>query len=133
MGQPAAKQGDRVTAVDSHLIQPPSGPPVALPNPFSGVIDGGLSPNVRINGRPAATVGSTATNTPPHVPQGGTFVNPPTNKGSVSTGSSTVRINKRPAARAGDTAITCNDPAPAPVGTVVVAPAGPSRVVRIGG
>lgn len=133
MSQPAAKQGDRVTAVDTHLIQPPSGPPVPVPHPFDGVIDGGLSHNVRINGRPAATVGSTATNTPPHIPQGGTFVNPPTNQGRISTGSSTVRINHKPAARADDTALTCNDPVPAPVGTVVVASAGAARVVRIGG
>jgi uncharacterized Zn-binding protein involved in type VI secretion len=28
-------------------------------------------------------------------------------------------INNKPAARTGDTAMTCNDPAPLPVGTVV--------------
>jgi uncharacterized Zn-binding protein involved in type VI secretion len=128
MGAPAAKQGDRVTAVDTHLIQPPSGPPVALPNPFDGVIDGGLSTDVRINGLSAATVGTTATNTPPHIPQGGTFVNPPTNQGRITRGSATVRINGKPAARAGDTAVTCNDPAPLPVGTVVA-----TSTVWIGG
>lgn len=128
MGVPAAKQGDRVTAVDMHLIQPPSGPPVLVPHPFSGIIDGALSTDVKINGLPAATVGSTATNTPPHIPQGGTFVIPPTNQGQISIGSTTVRINKKPAARAGDTALTCNDPVPLPVGTVVAA-----GTVRIGG
>lgn len=128
MGAPAARQGDRVTAVDMHLIQPPSGPPVLLPHPFSGIIDGALSADVTINGLPAATVGSTATNTPPHIPQGGTFVIPPTNQGQISTGSTTVMINKKPAARAGDTALTCNDPVPLPVGTVVAA-----GTVRIGG
>lgn len=128
MGAPAAKQGDRVTAVDMHLTQPPSGPPVLEPYPFNGIIDGGTSSNVKINGLPAATVGSTATNTPPHIPQGGTFVNPPTNQGQISAGSGTVRINKKPAARAGDTALTCNDPTPLPVGTVVA-----TSTVRIGG
>ena len=128
MGAPAAKQGDRVTAVDMHLIQPPTGTPVSLPNPFNGIIDGNLSTDVKINGMPAATVGSTATNTPPHVPQGGSFVNPPTNQGQINKGSATVRINKKPAARAGDTALTCNDPAPLPVGTVVA-----TSTVRIGG
>ena len=120
MGQPAAKQGDRVTALDTHLIQPP-GPtsPVPVPHPFSGIIDGGLSSNVNIEGRPAATVGSTATNTPPHIPQGGSFVKPPSNKANIITGSATVFINGKAAARLGDTALTCNDPVDLPVGTVV--------------
>jgi uncharacterized Zn-binding protein involved in type VI secretion len=120
MGQPAAKQNDRVTATDIHLIQPP-GPtsPVPTPNPFSGIIDGGLSANVNIMGMPAAIVGSTAMNTPQHVPTGGTFVNPPTNQGTIVGGSATVMINGQPSARNGDTALTCNDPVPAPVGTVV--------------
>lgn len=72
-----------------------------------------------IQGRPAATLGSTATNMPPHIPIGGTFVNPPTNKATIVSGSAIVLINGKPAARAGDTALTCNDPAPLPVGTVV--------------
>src|SRR5215472_6236114 len=119
MSQPAAKQGDRVTAIDMHLIQPPAtAPPVLVPHPFSGILDGGLSGDVRIGGLPAATVGSTATNTPPHVPIGGTFVRPPSNQGRVITGSTTVRINGKPAARAGDTGMTCNDPVDLPVGTV---------------
>lgn len=120
MGQPAAKQGDRITAVDTHLIQPPgSSPPVPVPHSFNGIIDGGLSSDVMIEGRPAATVDSTATNTPPHIPQGGSFVNPPRNQGRIIRGSATVFINGKPAARAGDTALTCNDPADLPVGTVV--------------
>lgn len=120
MGQPAAKQGDRVTAVDIHLIQPP-GPvsPVPVPHPFSGVIDNGLSANVNIQQAPAAILGSTATNTPPHVPIGGTFVVPPRNQATIIRGSATVFINSKPAARAGDTALTCNDPVDLPVGTVV--------------
>jgi uncharacterized Zn-binding protein involved in type VI secretion len=119
MGQPAAKQGDRITAVDTHLIQPPgTSPPVPVPHPFSGIIDGGLSSNVNIQGLPAATLGSTATNTPPHIPQGGSFVIPPRNRGQIIRGSATVFINSQPAARAGDTALTCNDPVDLPVGTV---------------
>jgi uncharacterized Zn-binding protein involved in type VI secretion len=120
MGQPAAKQGDRVTAIDTHLIQPP-GPssPVPVPHPFSGIIDGALSSDVKIEGKPAATVNSTATNTPPHIPQGGSFVNPPKNRAQIIRGSATVFINNKPAARSGDTALTCNDPVDLPVGTVV--------------
>jgi uncharacterized Zn-binding protein involved in type VI secretion len=120
VGQPAAKLGDKIVAVDTHIIQPP-GPtaPVPVPHPFVGIITGGVSSNVFINGAPAATLGSTATNLPPHIPIGGTFVNPPTNQATIISGSPIVMINGKPAARAGDTAITCNDPAPLPVGTVV--------------
>jgi uncharacterized Zn-binding protein involved in type VI secretion len=70
-------------------------------------------------GLPAATVGSTATNQPPHVPSGGSFVRPPANKGEIILGSATVSINGKAAARAGDTATTCNDPNDLPAGTVV--------------
>lgn len=122
MGQPAAKQGDQILATDTHivLIPSPGGPvPTPLPHPFTGMIDGNLSASVKIMGMPAATVGSTATNTPPHIPQGGPFQIPPTNQGQITMGSATVMINGKPAARSGDTAMTCNDPAPAPVGTVM--------------
>jgi uncharacterized Zn-binding protein involved in type VI secretion len=122
MGAPAAKQGDRITATDTHLIQPPgTSPPAPVPHPFNGILDNHLSPDVNIEKKPAATVDSTATNTPSHIPQGGSFVTPPRNQGKIITGSSTVFINRKPAARAGDTALTCNDPADLPVGTVVVA------------
>jgi uncharacterized Zn-binding protein involved in type VI secretion len=120
MGVPAAKQGDQITAVDMHMIQPPPpAPPVLIPLPFSGIVNGGLSTSVNIMGMPAATVNSTASNTPPHVPVGGTFVKPPSNKATILTGSATVFINGNPAARNGDTATTCNDPADLPVGTLV--------------
>lgn len=120
MGQPAAKLGDRVTAMDVHLIQPP-GPiaPTPVPHPFDGIVNGSLSPDVLIEGQPAATVSSTAVNTPPHLPLGGSFVNPPTNQATIVSGSATVLVNGKPAARTGDTATTCNDPVPLPVGTVV--------------
>jgi uncharacterized Zn-binding protein involved in type VI secretion len=120
MGQTAARQGDLINAADVHIILvPPFATPVPVVHPFTGVIDGGLSVNVNINGRPAATVGSTATNQPPHVPIGGTFATPPTNTATITTGSATVRINGRQAARNGDTALTCNDPVPQPVGSVI--------------
>lgn len=123
MGQPAAKQGDQIIATDTHIVMIPAppGPPVPtpLPSPFNGIITGNLSTNVKIMGMPAATVGSTADNVPPHIPEGGPFQVPPTNKGQIIMGSETVMINNKPAARNGDTAMTCNDPADLPVGKVV--------------
>ena len=120
MGSPAAKQGDIISATDMHLVQPPSSaPPVMTPHPYSGQLDGGLCQSVLIMGAPAATVDSTATNTPPHQPIGGSFVSPPSNKSTIIMGSSTVFIGGKAAARNGDTAKTCNHPGDLPVGTVV--------------
>jgi uncharacterized Zn-binding protein involved in type VI secretion len=128
MGAPAAKQGDRVTAIDLHLVQPPgTAPPVTVPHPFSGPLTQQLSTDVRIMGMAAATVGSVAMSTPRHIPQGGTFVNPPNNRGTVRAGSSSVRINGKAAARAGDRAETCAEPTN-PGGKVVA-----TGTVRIGG
>jgi uncharacterized Zn-binding protein involved in type VI secretion len=125
VGQPAAKQGDQIIATDIHivLVPAPPGPPVPtpLPHAFAGVIAGALSSNVFIMGRPAAVVGSTADNTPPHLPTppGTAFQAPPLNRSTIQLGSFTVRINSKPAARHGDTAMTCNDPMDLPGGTVV--------------
>jgi uncharacterized Zn-binding protein involved in type VI secretion len=128
MGQPAATQGDQIVGTDTHVVMvppPAPGPPVPtpLPHPFAGVVNGGLSNDVRIMGRPAAVVGSTADNAPPHLPTplGTAFQRPPGNKATIQSGSATVRINGKPAARSGDTAVTCNDPADLPAGTVVAA------------
>ena len=124
MGQPAAKQGDQVVGTDTHIVMIPSpgGPvPTPLPHPFTGQLDGSLSSDVKIGGMAAAVVGSTATNLPSHIPQGGPFQKPPANKATVQLGSATVLINGKGAARNGDTAMTCNDPADAPVGTIVAA------------
>lgn len=122
MGQPAAKQGDKVMATDTHIIMIPSpsgSVPTPLPHPFMGIIDGNLSSDVKIMGMSAATVDSTATNTPPHIPQGGPFQNPPSNKATIKMGSTTVKINGKMAARNGDTAMTCNDPSDLPIGKII--------------
>lgn len=122
MPQPAAKQGDRIVATDTHIIMVPSpgGPvPTPIPHPFNGILSLNLSLNVFIEGRPAATVDSIAVNTQPHIPQGGSFSKPPSNQGKIIIGSPTVFINGKMAARNGDMATTCNDPADLPVGTVM--------------
>lgn len=125
MRQPAATQGSQVVAVDTHvvLIPTPGGPvPTPLPSPFAGQIAGGTVATVLILGRPAAVVGSTADNAPPHLPVGGPFQTPPSNRGRVHAGSATVRIGGHPAARHLDPATTCDDVAPtAPRGQVVAA------------
>ena len=126
MGQPAAKQGDQIVAFDIHivLVPAPTGPvPTPLPHPFAGVIGGGLSGDVNIMGMPAASVGSTADNMPPHVPMapGTGFQKAPSNKATIQVGSPTVLINGKMAARNGDPAMTCNDPADVPGGQVIAA------------
>lgn len=125
MGQPAAKQGDQIVAVDTHIVMVPGAPPVPtpLPHPFTGIINGNLSSDVNIMGMPAATVDSTADNTPPHIPTppGAAFQKPPANKATIKLGSPTVKINGKMAARNGDMALTCNDPADLPNGQVIAA------------
>ena len=125
MGQPAAKEGDKIVGVDTHIVMVPAPPappvPTPLPHPFSGTINGGLSSDVNIMGKAAATVDSTADNSPKHIatPPGTSFQKSPANKGTIKMGSTTVNINGKQAARNGDTAETCNDPADMPVGTVM--------------
>jgi uncharacterized Zn-binding protein involved in type VI secretion len=92
---PAAKKNDQVVGVDIHIIMIPSpgGPiPTPLPNPFTGIINGDCESTVKIMGMPAAVVGSTADNTPPHLPLGGPFQKPPTNKAKIMLGSPNVFI-----------------------------------------
>lgn len=121
--KPAAKKGDRVVAVDTHIVMIPSpgGPvPTPTPMPFAGVIQDGVIDDVLIEDQPAAVMGSKAKNTPPHVPTGGPFQKPPADEATIQMGcSSTVLIADKQASRSGDTALTCNDPVDAPNGTVV--------------
>ena len=126
MGQPAAKADDTIVAVGTHIVlvpAPTGSVPTPLPHAFSGTINGSLSGDVNIMGKKAATVDSTADNSPAHnpTPPGTSFQTPPANKGTIKTGSATVKINGKAAARNGDTAETCNDPNDLTVGTVVAA------------
>jgi len=122
MGQPAAKQGDKIVATDIHILMVPTpgGPvPTPTPLPFNGTLTTGLSTDVFIEGKPAATVNSIAINLPPHIPVAGPFQKPPLNQGKILVGSTGVFINGKPAARQGDMAMTCNDPVDMPIGQVV--------------
>ena len=124
MARPIAKQNDQVVAVDTHLVMVPTpgGPvPTPLPHPFAGMLDGALATSVTVGGKAAATVDSTASNNPPHIPTppGASFQSPPANKGKVMLGSTTVLIEGKGAARAADTVKTCNDPADLPVGQII--------------
>jgi uncharacterized Zn-binding protein involved in type VI secretion len=116
MGQPAARQTDQVVGSDTHLVLVPSGAgsvPTLLPgHAFSGKIGSKTWSDVKIEGQPAATVDSVAENKPPHIPMspGTSFVKSPSNRGTVSGGSSSVKIRGKAAARSGDPVRTCNDP-----------------------
>jgi uncharacterized Zn-binding protein involved in type VI secretion len=124
-GKPIARENDRVVGVDTHIVLVPGpGPvPTPLPHPFDGVLDGELSTTVKANGRAVATVDSTATNKPSHLPTppGTSFQNPPANKGTVKVGSKTVKVGGKAVARMGDIVETCNDPANLPVGSIIAA------------
>jgi uncharacterized Zn-binding protein involved in type VI secretion len=116
MGAPAARLTDKVKGADTHIVNVPS-PSGAVPTPvpghvFSGTLTAKGSTDILIDGLPAAVVGTVAINLPPHVPMppGTSFVKPPSNRGTVSQGSSSVRFNGKAAARLGDLVRTCNDP-----------------------
>lgn len=112
------------------LVPTPGGPvPTPMPMPFAGQITGGTVASVKIMGQPAAVVGSTADNVPPHIPAGGPFQAPPANRATVFAGSASVLIGGQPAARNGDAALTCDDIAPTAAKGLVVA----AGTVLIGG
>lgn len=117
----AARQDDPVFALDIHIVMipnPTGETPVPIPHPFTGKIAGGVSANVKINGKPAAMMGCEVQNSPSHIAMGPRFQKNPTNKGKVMIGSPTVLINGKMAARQGDPVLTCNDPVDAPMGTI---------------
>lgn len=118
----AAKLGDTVVAVDTHLVMVPSpgGPiPTPVPSPFQGRLVENLCPTVMVDNMPVATCGSVALNSVLHVPAGGPFQRPPSNRGSVKKGSETVFAGGKAIARMGDLAETCNDPQDALQGAVL--------------
>ena len=123
MGKPAAKKLDKILSVtpgDVHIIIPPTGTPVPVPHPCTSIIKDEVATSVTVTGQPGAVKGSISKHTPPHIPQGGTFSNPPSNKGEIFiTTSKQVFFEDREAAVLGDTAKMCADPVDQPVGKVI--------------
>lgn len=133
MGLPVATMSSQVVGVDTHIVMVPTpgGPvPTPLPHPFSGTIQTAVVTTVHVGGQPIATMDSVAVNNPPHLPTppGTMFQKPPANQGSVTMASTTVLAGGKGVARVGDQVTTCNDPADAPVSSIV----GPAGTVMIG-
>jgi len=121
MQLPVARQGDPVQGVDTHTVVLPNGASSPMPLPFAGTLNGGLSDNVKIDGRFAATVGSTVDNTQKHlttIPPGASLAMPATDSGSVARGSSSVRVNGRFLARSTDPVTTCDELRAGPTGLI---------------
>ncbi len=110
MPGPAIVMGDRITGACPHLLIGPLGVPVPSPLPFSAPLTEGLAPSVLINNKPAATVGSSGLNIPPHVGlhPSDPFMVPLLQRGTVVTpGNPTVFFEGRPAASATSAAKCC--------------------------
>jgi|GEM_PF-324432 len=111
MPGPAAVMGDKVVGVcATHLIpgafgSPQPGPPM----PFSAPLTVGLAATVLIGGRPAAVVGSSGVNTPPHVGLHPTdpHMVPPAQQAVVAAGVANVLVEGRPAAATGSACTMC--------------------------
>jgi uncharacterized Zn-binding protein involved in type VI secretion len=103
MGTPAAVLGDQLKGTCSiHTVpNPVSGTPEpGGPLPFSAPITIGTIDSVLIGDKPAAVVGSSGVNTPPHVGLHPTdpYLEPATQIGRVVEGSETVLIGGQKAA-----------------------------------
>jgi len=115
MGSPAIVMNDRITGVCAiHQIpNPASGvPQPAPPMPFSAPLLQDLETTVLIGGQPAAVLGSSGMNTPPHVGLHASdpFVAPPRQEGRIISGSPTVLIGGKPAASVSANATCCATP-----------------------
>lgn len=115
MGAPAIVMNDRITGTCAiHQVpNPASGAPQpGPPMPFGAPITIGTVASVLIGGKPAAVVGCSGMNTPPHV---GLHVSdpyfaPPMQVGRIVSGSPTVLIGGQPAATASSNATCCMTP-----------------------
>ena len=111
MGAPAIVLGDRITGLcPNHLAIGPLGAPMPSPPlPFAAPVTMGTVPTVLIAGKPAAVMGSSGVNVPPHVGlhPSDPFLAPPLQVGRVVAGSPTVMIGGQPAATAQSQCTCC--------------------------
>jgi uncharacterized Zn-binding protein involved in type VI secretion len=114
MGEAAVVRFDRITGTcPGHLVPGPAGAAVpGPPMPFSAPLTQGLSTSVRLQGEFAAIVGSSGSNSPPHVGLHASdpWFAPPAQQGRVTGGSSTVLIENTPAAKTGSPCSCCTAP-----------------------
>jgi uncharacterized Zn-binding protein involved in type VI secretion len=114
MGAPAIVMGDQVQGICAiHQIPSPVGNPMpGPPMPFSAPLTVGLCATVLIGDKPAAVLGSSGVNTPPHVGLHASdpFLAPPLQVGRITGGSPTVSFGGQPAASATATATCCMTP-----------------------
>jgi uncharacterized Zn-binding protein involved in type VI secretion len=129
MGQPAVVMGDAIRGTCAvHQIPSPSGAPMpAGPLPFSSPLMQALATTVTIGGKPAAVVGSSGLNQPPHVGLHASdpYLAPPTQRGQVVVGSATVFFDGQPAAYTGCQVTICAQVPGTLTGTATTVMVGP--------
>lgn len=114
MPAPAIVMGDKVVGTcPLHQIPGPVGnPQPGPPMPFSAPLTLGLCNTVLIGGKPAAVMGASGYNIPPHVGlhPADPFMVPPMQVGRVVSGSPTVMFGGQPAVNATASATCCATP-----------------------
>jgi uncharacterized Zn-binding protein involved in type VI secretion len=115
MPAPAAVMNDRIvgTCPLHQIPNPASGvPQPGPPMPFSAPLLLNLATNVLIGGKPAAVLGSSGHNTPPHVGLHASdpFMVPTMQEGRVMSGSTTVLVGGKPLATAQSNVTLCASP-----------------------
>lgn len=130
MGQPAVVTGDAIrgTCAIHQIPNPASGAPQpAGPLPFSAPLLQGLTTRIMVEGKPAAVVGSSGMNTPPHVGLHASdpYMAPPTQRGQVIAGSGTVYFEGKPAAYTGCQVTMCAQTPATVTGTAATVRIGP--------
>jgi len=115
MGAPALVMNDRVTGqCPIHLIPNPAtgAPQPSAPLPFAAPLLTGLCETVLIDGKPAAVVGSSGYNTPPHIGlhPSDPYLPPAMQVGRLLSGSATVLFGGQPAGTAQSSCTCCVTP-----------------------
>jgi uncharacterized Zn-binding protein involved in type VI secretion len=109
MGQPAVVAGDSITGTCPHQIPGAAGAPVPASLPFSSPIVQGVVATVQVAGKPVAVAGATGFASPPHAglhPSDPNFA-PPTQIGTIQSGSTTVTAGGQPLAYTSATSTCC--------------------------